>query len=489
MRRGEFYVEKDAVVKETNKRYIQLTIFLALAFLGWIIPPAYGLTSEGVKMLGILAGAIYGWTVTSEVWPSLLAFFLIPFTGIVDLSGLMAVSWGSDIVLFTILIFILVAFLEETGASNFVAAWLLTRKFLNGHPWRLLFMLFAVAWLLCTFVNIFAGVFITWGIMYEIFNILGYKPYDKFTTITLFGVIAMGALSLSALPWAGNALVILNSYANTSGTAVNMLHYLSYSLPFNLCAMLCFLALCRWVFRLDVSRMKNLKMDFFKDDDLTLTPQRKVALLSVVALIVFLLIPSILPDSLVLTQFFNAMGLQNKLILIFIIISFIRIDSKPVFNFAELAVKGVNWNMIIMTMSIMAFVRLLALPATGISAFLAQILTPVFSNISLITFFIITVIITVFVTNFTINMVVAMIMMTVTIPIGANWGIPPEQIVYLVTICCTIAFILPAGSPAGMLLFSNVNWIKATDTYKYTAPTIVLFSALALILNIICFMF
>ncbi len=268
-----------------------------------------------------------------------------------------------------------------------------------------------------------------------------------------------------------------------------MLHYLSYSLPFNLCAMLCFLALCRWVFRLDVSRMKNLKMDFFKDDDLTLTPQRKVALLSVVALIVFLLIPSILPDSLVLTQFFNAMGLQNKLILIFIIISFIRIDSKPVFNFAELAVKGVNWNMIIMTMSIMAFVSLLALPATGISAFLAKILTPVFSNISLITFFIITVIITVFVTNFTINMVVAMIMMTVTIPIGANWGIPPEQIVYLVTICCTIAFILPAGSPAGMLLFSNVNWIKATDTYKYTAPTIVLFSALALILNIICFMF
>ena len=43
--------KKDAVVKETNKRYIQLTIFLALAFLGWIIPPAYGLTSEGVKML------------------------------------------------------------------------------------------------------------------------------------------------------------------------------------------------------------------------------------------------------------------------------------------------------------------------------------------------------------------------------------------------------------------------------------------------------
>lgn len=469
--------------------YLQLIIFLALVSLGWLIPPINGLTPEGIKLLGILFGVIYGWSVTSEVWPSLLAFFLILFTGLVDLDGLMAVSWGSDMLLFMALIFILIAFLEATGTSSFVAAWLLSRKFLNGHPWRFLFMLFSVSWLLCTFVEIFPGVFISWGIIYKIIDVLGYKPHDKFANIVLFGVVAMGALSLSALPWKGNALVILNSLSKSLGLKIDMLHYLTYSIPFNLCALISFLLLCRWVFRLDVSRLKEIKIDFFSKEDLELTPERKVALISLAVLIFMLLIPSIFPESWAVTQAFDGMGLSNKLIILFVALSFIKIKGTHIFNFAQLATKNVNWNMLAMTATILAFVGLMALPETGISAFLSNLLTPIFSEISIVWFFVITVLITVALTNITINMVVAMIVATVTVPIGTALGIPAEQIIYLVTICCTIAFCLPSASPAAMLLFANKQWIKASDAYKYAIPTVIVFSIIATLCNVIRFMF
>ena len=64
---------------------VQGAIFCAIAALGWLIPPIGALTSEGIKILAVLFAVVYGWSVTSHVWPSLLAFILIPFTGLVDL--------------------------------------------------------------------------------------------------------------------------------------------------------------------------------------------------------------------------------------------------------------------------------------------------------------------------------------------------------------------------------------------------------------------
>lgn len=472
-----------------NKVLKQMIIFCLLAAIGWIIPPVNGLTPAGAKMLGVLMAVIYGWTATSEAWPSMLAFILILFTGVTDLPGLLAVSWGNDITMFTVLIFVLMAFMEKTGTATFVAAWLMTRKFLNGHPFRLLGMVFFVAWVLCTFVQTVAGVLITWSIVYQMLKILDYKPYEKFSTIVLFGVIAMGALSLSSLPWGGNALVILNAYAAQSGTPVDMMHYLCYSLPFVAFSLLGYLGLCRWVFGLDVSRLKGIKIDFFTEEQLTCTPERKTALLATLALIILIMIPSTLPAELGITKALASVGLSAKMLMVFVGLSLVRVKGEHIFNFAELATKGTPWNMIMMTVSIMAFVGLLATPATGLSAFLGAMLSKIFADISLVWFFIAVVLITIVLTNITINMVVAMLMITVTMPIAAGLGLPQEQMVYLITVCCTIAFALPAASPAGMLLFANSQWIKPTDAYKYAVPTIIVMGIVALAWNVILFMF
>ena len=180
------------VAMKKDKTILHVVVYCVIAALGWFIPPIEPITAEGMHLLGVFIAAIYGWSVTSEVWPSFLTLILLPFTGLVNLSQFMAISWGSDTILFIVLLFVLVAFLEATGTTGFVAAFLMTRKFLNGHPWRLIFMIFMVAWVLSTFCGNFPGMLITWGFIYKICDVLGYKPFDKFANLLVFGVAVMG---------------------------------------------------------------------------------------------------------------------------------------------------------------------------------------------------------------------------------------------------------------------------------------------------------
>lgn len=296
-------------------------------------------------------------------------------------------------------------------------------------------------------------------------------------------------MSLSAVPWANNALVILNAYKASSGQSINFLHYLAYSIPFGLLSILGYMLICKFIFRLDVNKLKNLDNSIFNAKDLKVTPERKVAMLALLALIIVLVVPSLLPVGNFLRDISDLLGLSLKAMIIYFVLSLIKVDGKYIFKFGELATKGVPWNMVIMTCGIMSFVSLLGDERTGISAFLGKVLTPVFTDSSKLIFFLLTLAITVFLTNFMINMVVAVIMISATMPIAANLGVDPLQIVYLITISCTIAFMLPSASAASCCLFANTQWVRAKDVYKYSVPTIIMLSLIALGWNWVLFLF
>ena len=119
--------------------------------------------------------------------------------------------------------------------------------------------------------------------------------------------------------------------------------------------------------------------------------------------------------------------------------------------------------------------------------FMAILFVPMFAGKPTIIFFLLVLLITVFLTNFMINMVVAVIMMAATLPMVPVLGLDPLQVVYLITIACTIAFMLPASSQAACFLFANKDWVRAKDMYGYAFPTIILFSIIIMVWNVIFF--
>ena len=57
------------------------------------------------------------------------------------------------------------------------------------------------------------------------------------------------------------------------------------------------------------------------------------------------------------------------------------------------------------------------------------------------------------------------------------------------TIICTIAFMLPPASQSATVLFSNTEWVRAADVYKYGLPVIIMMTALQIIWNLAYFSF
>lgn len=115
-------------------------------------------------------------------------------------------GFGNNVVLTIILFFIFGAYLESTGLSNTIASWLLKRKFIAGKPWIFILMVFFTAYALAVLINMYAAIIILWGILYPIFEKLGYAKGSTFVAFMLSGVANIVMLGFLTTPWSPAAI-------------------------------------------------------------------------------------------------------------------------------------------------------------------------------------------------------------------------------------------------------------------------------------------
>ena len=477
--------------KKQRSELVVVAIYFAIVAIFWgFVPAPAPLTPIGVRVLGLFLAFIVGFTMTEHPWVHIVSFILAMFTGVFpNIAAMMPATWGGDTFLFMVLLFIVIEYLRESGFSKFLSAWLLTRPFLTGHPYRIVGMLMIIAWLLAIFVGIFAGLLLTWGFIYQICGIVGYKKHSPQACAMVFGVTLVGALSLSTIPFLHNALVIIAAFTGSTGLQVNLIHYLLYSVPENLMIIALYLVMLKVVWRVDFSAMKDMTIDFIPKEDLIFTKEVKMSFIFLIALVVLVFAPNVLPAGNPVQVALKAIGNSGICFILFVIWSLIKIDGKEIFNVEKLGRQGIPWNMVWCSLAIFTFIALLGNASTGISAFVGSFLGPIFVGKPAWLFIILSMVITIVLTNFMANMVVAVVMFAACLPIGATLGIDPMQLGFLYTLCSSMAFLLPAASPAGMLVFMNKEWMTTGEIYKYAIPTIVMMAVVAYVWNIVLFMF
>ena len=138
-------MESSAQKPAKTRFFLQVMIYLAIVVLFFILPPLGAITPEGMRLMGLFIAFIYGLTVTSDVWPSLVTLILLPLTQLTTFAGVISASFGNDTYIFMMLSLVLVAYMETSGAAAFVATWLLKRPALKGHPWRLMACFYSFA--------------------------------------------------------------------------------------------------------------------------------------------------------------------------------------------------------------------------------------------------------------------------------------------------------------------------------------------------------
>ncbi|MGM9525692.1 MAG: citrate transporter, partial [Peptococcaceae bacterium] len=99
------------------------------------MPPIGGLTELGMRAIGIFFGVLWGWVFIDLGWPSLLGIFAVGTTGYMTVAKSFATAFSDSQTLQMILVLALVAYLEESGCSTYLARWFVSRKVGVGRPW------------------------------------------------------------------------------------------------------------------------------------------------------------------------------------------------------------------------------------------------------------------------------------------------------------------------------------------------------------------
>ena len=159
---------EQAAKSKKNLSLLHYTITLAIMLMVGMIPPAEPITVLGMKVVGVFAGMVYGWSTLGLIFPSLLGLCIFAVSGSIPINQLFMEGFGNNVVVLLIFIFIFAAAITEAGIGEFIATWLITRRAMLGRPWLLTAIFFLAAFLTSAAVNSFGSMIICWGILYDL---------------------------------------------------------------------------------------------------------------------------------------------------------------------------------------------------------------------------------------------------------------------------------------------------------------------------------
>lgn len=461
---------KQVTNKDTNY-YILSLIGIAIMFGFGFLPPIAPITPLGMRVLGVFIGVIFLWSAVDLLWPSLLALFAFSFVGYSKLPAILTISLGNDTVWICVLAMAVLGVIDHAGVNDHIITFLLTRKICNGRPW-----VFTTMWLVSTALfTIFTGnpmvtVLVMWAILVPLCGRLGYQKGDTWAHLMVLGTGAAAGFAGALIPFKGLPLYLLGSVKAVTGASVDIAGYLCTAFPILVAIIIAYVLLMRFVFRADVSNLKNINAEFFKKDMAPMTNVQKFLLGFFFCYIFFLALPGFIPKTSWLAQKYANISTIGIVIVMFVILCVIKVDGKPLLRFQELASNNVMWSIVFLLSVAMCLSTILLDDTTGIKAALMQVLEPLFGELSPIAFIAIFLTVATILTNIGNNMVVALVLT----PIAATFSlsITSINIMGLTCLLCfavNIAFILPSASPTSAMIFGH----ELIDNKKHWGYTII----------------
>lgn len=463
-------VQTDA--KKIGLKWLNIAVVLFFMFIfGRIVPPFATVTPVGVNVIGVFLGVIYGWGTCGMLWPSLLGMVALGMTGLFGVSDAIALGMGNQMVLFMILMLIVVENMNQSGIITNIANWMIARPICKGRPWVFATMIFLIAFLVSGFANAFPALFLCWGFWYSIFKQTGYKPYDKFVTCALCGVVFAVILGSILLPFHNQPLIFLSSFAAMTGIGtISFVAYLGVLIPYTLCCLIEYVLLCKFIIRPDVERLKQFDpLVLTEGKPIVFTKKQIASALALLAVMLGLLLPGVLPKSWLITQFLSSVGMAGWGIIIITVMCWLKIDGEPLLEFNKIARQGVAWDVILFVVMILVISSVITNEATGISPFLGAVFGPIFAGKSMFVFTALIVVCSVVMTNFMNNMVTGFLFMNIVaayLPVLVANGLNPWTVVTLLIISANLAFWTPVASSTAGLLYGNGEWVKKMDVFK-----------------------
>ena len=438
---------KTAMSKKTKMYYIHSAIGLAIMFLFGFLPPFDPITPLGMKFLGIFIGLCYLWSFVDMGWPILASFVAIISLGCMPITQIYTSAFANSTLMLCLFMMLVMMPLAESGVFDYVAAWVLKQKILQGHPWRLTVGLLLLTYVASVCHGGFPVMFMVFEITYKICDMCGMKRTHPWAGAIVTGAVAAQVLGTAIFPFSGLALFMLGVFSALEPFAWPFVGYMVFMVAMFVFIFF-FYVLFMIILRVDMSKLKESDpSQFVKSLPPITAHQKKVAFLLagyIITLIAFGIVSAINSDA-AIVALCKSIGLVGVSWAFMCIMVIWRVNDKPAFGLGYMASR-VPWDSVLIIAIGMSFGPAIASEETGISTWLYQLTAPVLAGHGQFVFMMLVCIITLVMTNFMNNTVVIMLMFSVVSAYVVPMGINIITLSAMMIVASQMAYLLPGSS-------------------------------------------
>lgn len=471
-----------------NKRNIHFLVGIGIMIGFGLIPPAAPLTAVGMRVIGVFLGTLYLWSTSDMGSASIIGLVALGLFGFEDMITVFASAAGSIIVVQTIFVMILAGAMVEEGISDHIGRFILTRKLVRGRPWALLLAICFTCFLIAIFIDSFLPIFLFWPICFGIFEDVGFSKSDKFPKIALIMVVTSSMIGFPVAPYKDSILVLLMNYRTISGDP-SIVNNGMYFITFLLLGILFISVLTlvgKFVFRPNVAPIKDLDPAKLAEKNplVPLDTRQKVLSAMFVVYALWMLIPSWFPTVPGL-DFLSENALAWATVFVGVL-SIVRLGGRPILPLTATVKKQVNWGVVVLIAAVVKLGSSLSNEQVGLSAWLSQVFTPLFQNMSFVAFAAFMLLLLCALTNVSNSLVVGMVTQPIILVFAQVSGANVAPIVALgAFFVLSSAMLTPAASPFAAVMFSaSEGWLKSSDIVRYAGTFVVVEFVLLLVIGL-----
>lgn len=438
--------------------YINICIMLALMIFFRFIPAFGSMTENGMAVLGVFLGTIYGWTTLKDMpLASACGILMMGTTGIFasPIASVQA-AFSHNLFISVVGCFALVSVMSHSGMIEYMVKAILGSRFARKSIPGLLIAITIFSYLFGFFGNfgMYALVWVLWkGIVDEIG---GDKKLLEFgIALTSIGFV----MCANAWQFTPPVLAVESMFAGVTGLeTAGIVPYSLWMFITTMLVTLLFLLAGKFLF----------KVQFPKDYTVSETKQEKMTAYQVVTLVLFILYLGILVLSnifkfpvLKFLGSFNIVGLGVAALIICLILR--PAGSFDLINHALNS--SIQWGMLLNMGIVGLFILTLGSEDVGISATIASC-CGFLSELPPVAFMIVVTVVPLFLTQFLNNMALGTVLIPVVCTMAMNLGLNTTAIFYTLVITTGLTLATPSGSANSAFMFSWSD-IERKSCFKY----------------------
>ncbi|MBO5139322.1 MAG: hypothetical protein J6J05_05690 [Peptococcaceae bacterium] len=449
-------------MSEANKiNKVHYLVVAAFCLLFRFVPGFAGITDYGMGILGCFIGAIYGWMTIGMFWPSIMA--LAGMCWSIGYTNVLVASFGNMAVVGLMVCMPVIAICSETGAFNWLIDKLLTSKAMQGKGWLTVWVIFFSAFML-GFTNPIIMCMVFCSFITTICKQVGIQKNEKAPVFLYLGVAFASMLGQILFPFMGTGLTLIMAYnAMFPDFPLDFMKYLMFILPMSIIMITVFVLLCKFVFRVDVSKIAHFTPE---GEAKKLTREQGLSFAVFGTFIITMVIAS-LPQLGTIAAFLGQFSLIGISFFLICVIALLKdSEGNPIMD-PEASMRTIPWGQVLMVGFIMVIATYMNTPETGIAAAMSKLLTP-FTTLPPLVFVVVALAVSVVLTNIANNMIVVVLVMPFMFNFAQAIGMAPTGMIALLFMSSQLALATPAASPVAAVAMGN----EMADASKMTMAAI-----------------